>query len=146
MHIPLVPIVALLIPIIAIVGGLVAGIVGVLTRHRLAVLAMKERATAIEKGLDLSLLPPLPDVTAREANGTPRERTLRTARKLRITGIVIFAGGLGLALSLTVAPEAREQHLWAVGLVPALLGLGLEMAGRVARADAPPDDGSQPAA
>lgn len=46
---------------------------------------------------------------------------------LRIRGIVIFAAGLGLALSLAVVPETREKHLWAIGL-PALAGLGLEVA------------------
>ena len=145
MRLPLVPIIALLIPIVAIVGGIFAGIVGVLTRHRLAELAMKERATAIEKGLDLSLLPPLPGViAAEEADEEPRERVLRVARKLRLSGIVVFAAGLGLALSLAVVPETREEHLWAIGLVPVLVGLGLEVAGRVARVDAPPEDGSRP--
>ena len=59
-----VPFLVFAIPIIAIVGGITAGIVRTLGRQRLIELAQRERIAAIERGVDPSKLPPLPRPTS----------------------------------------------------------------------------------
>src|SRR5881397_1353510 len=55
-----IPIVALAIPIVAIIGGITAGIIRTLGRQRLIELAQRERIAAIERGVDPAKLTPLP--------------------------------------------------------------------------------------
>ena len=50
------------IPIVAIIGGITAGIVKSVHRQRLLELAQKERIAAIERGVDLEKLPDNPTV------------------------------------------------------------------------------------
>src|SRR5258705_4844462 len=73
-----VPIVALAIPIVAIVGGITAGIVRTLGRQRLVELAQRERIAAIERGIDPTKLPPLPAMM--DETGRYTMRGPRTAR------------------------------------------------------------------
>jgi hypothetical protein len=138
----LVPIVALAIPIVAIIGGITAGIVRTLGQQKIAELAMRERIAALEKGLDLARLPALPTVgDPGEASFhavTPRERALRTSQGLRIGGLVTVAGGTGLAVLLVAIPESRETLIWLIGLIPVLVGLALLAAGQMVRREAPP--------
>ena len=56
----LLPLVALAIPILAVTGGIIAGIVRAVGQQRLIELAHRERIAAIERGIDPSKLPPLP--------------------------------------------------------------------------------------
>ena len=67
----LIPIVAMFIPIVAIVGGITAAIFRTVGQQKVAEWAMKERIAAIEKGIDPATLPPLPVV------GDPAELAMR---------------------------------------------------------------------
>ena len=122
-----VPIIALSIPIVAIVGGITAGIVRTLGRQRLIELAQRERIAAIERGVDPSKLAPLP-VTALDDepetwNMSQYDRDRRRARGLMIGGIVTLAVGLGLMAFLNFI--SNEEHVWAVGIIPATVGVAL---------------------
>ncbi len=139
----LIPIVAMAIPIVAIVGGITAGIVRTLGQQKIAEMAMRERIAAIEKGLDPARLPPLPALVSSgeiDVRGrTARERALRTAQGLWIAGIITFAAGVGLTVMFFAFPEAGGHGRLAIGVLPACVGAGLAAAGWVVRLSAPPE-------
>jgi len=130
-------VVALFIPIVAIVGGITAAIFRTHGQQRIAELAMKERIAAIEKGLDPARLPPLPSVAdpgeLREGALDPHERAARTVQGLRIGGVVTCAAGLGVGALLHALPATGALNLWVVGLVPVFVGLALLLSSRLVR-------------
>ena len=110
------------IPIIAIAGGITAGIVRTLGQQRLAELAARERLAAIERGIDPAKLPPPPSLGGAStfmASNDPRHR----AQGLMIGGLVTLAVGIGL--SVLIWTNSEESHGWAVGLIPGLVGVAL---------------------
>jgi len=122
-----VPIVALSIPIIAIIGGITAGIVRTLGRQRLIELAQRERIAAIERGVDPAKLSPLPvsaiDDEPETWSMSQHERDRRRAQGLMIGGIVTLAVGLGLMAFLNIVDD--HGNAWAVGIIPATIGVAL---------------------
>jgi len=137
----LVPLMALSIPIVAIIGGITAGIVRTLGQQRLIELAQRERIAAIEKGIDPSKLPPLPVTGGSDDLAdmylTPHHAALRRAQGLLIGGLVTLAVGIGLGVMLYYV--ADEANVWSVGLIPALIGVALLVSSIIVRQSAPPD-------
>jgi hypothetical protein len=119
-----IPFLVFSIPIIAIVGGITAGIVRTLGQQRLAELAQRERIAAIERGIDPAKLPALP-----VAFGDPdlyssrSEWDARRAQGLMIGGLVLVAVGLSVGTFLELINE--ERHLWSIGLIPGSVGVAL---------------------
>ena len=121
----LVPLAAMAIPIVAIVGGITAGIVKTIGQQRLIELAQRERIAAIERGIDPSKLPPLP-VAGGDLMGTyltPQQHGRRLSQGLLIGGLVTLAAGISLGVFLRMI--ADEPGVWAVGLIPASVGAAL---------------------
>lgn len=122
-----VPIVALAIPIVAIVGGITAGIVRTLGRQRLIELAQRERIAAIERGVDPAKLAPLPVAALDDEPETwrinPYDRDRQRAQGLMVGGIVTVAVGLGLMAFLNFVED--NGNAWAVGILPAAVGVAL---------------------
>ena len=122
-----VPIVALSIPIVAIIGGITAGIIRTLGRQRLIELAQRERIAAIERGVDPAKLAPLPvaalDDEPETWNMSQFDRDRRRAQGLMIGGIVTLAVGLGLMAFLSIIED--HGNAWAVGIIPATIGVAL---------------------
>jgi hypothetical protein len=122
-----VPIVALSIPIVAIIGGITAGIIRTLGRQRLIELAQRERIAAIERGVDPAKLAPLPvaalDDEPEAWTMSQFDRDRRRAQGLMIGGIVTLAVGLGLMAFLNLVSD--HGNAWAVGIIPATVGLAL---------------------
>jgi hypothetical protein len=128
----LIPLAAFAIPIVAITGGLVMGIVRSLGRQRALELAQRERIACIERGIDPSKLPPI-NIGGQDAEGilafTERNGSpLRRAQGLLIGGIVTLFAGLGIAVFLGLIMQGHsgeEAYVWAVGLIPAFVGIAL---------------------
>jgi hypothetical protein len=112
---------AMSIPVVAIIGGITAGIIKTLGRQRLQELARRERIVAIERGLDPSQLPPIPPEDPGEIVTGPMSRS---RQGLLIGGLVILFAGLGLVVLLS-ALDTGEEGIWAVGAIPIGIGLAL---------------------
>jgi hypothetical protein len=122
-----VPFLVFSIPIIAIVGGITAGIVKTISRHRLIELAQRERIAMIEHGMDPSKLPPLPmSELANDASiMSPADDGRRLSQGLMIGGLVTFAVGISLGVLLYNVAGGAEGGTWSVGLIPAAIGIAL---------------------
>jgi hypothetical protein len=111
-----------LIPIVAIVGGITAGIVANVTRGRVRELEIRERIAMIERGM----VPPPesdPDAFDRRMHSMDARQRGHVAPRHRSAGVILIAIGLGLAVLLTYAGGAPEQGLGVGGFV-VILGLG----------------------
>ena len=122
------------VPIVAIIGGITAGIVKTLGHQRIIELAQRERIAAIERGVDPSKLAPLPIM---DEDNSPMYRTyaeyaLRRTHGLMIGGVVTLAVGLGLMVFLMIVAR-EESGAWAVGLIPAMVGVALLISAWVIR-------------
>ena len=120
-----VPFLVFSIPIIAIVGGITAGIVKTVSRHRIIELAQRERIAMIERGLDPSKLPPLPIGEIAEATPlvSQTEYARRRSQGLMIGGLVTLA--VGISLGVLLYNVADEAGVWSVGLIPGAIGVAL---------------------
>lgn len=127
------PILVFSIPIIAIVGGITAGIVKTISRHRIIELAQRERIAMIERGLDPSKLPPLPVNEINEDTPllSPADAARRRAQGLMIGGLVTLAVGLSLGVMLYYI--AGEPGVWSVGLIPIAIGVALLLSAMLVR-------------
>jgi predicted PurR-regulated permease PerM len=112
--------------IVAIIGGIMAGILKTQGQHRLVELAQRERIAAIERGIDPSKLPPLPLPAGTDELAamymSPRRAALHQAQSLLVGGLITFAVDLGFALTMLVLD--RTGRAWAVGLIPGFVGIG----------------------
>lgn len=108
---------ALLIPIVAIVGAFAVAIVGIVVGGKKKEHEHKERMLALEKGL------PLPE---------PPEETGLPYTGRRAAGFVFLGLGIALVVALWVVAGA-VGGVW--GLVPALIGIALLVAASVDKRD-----------
>jgi hypothetical protein len=141
----LIPIFAMAIPVVAIVGGISAGVVRMVLKARMLELHQRERIAAIERGVDPATLPPPPVDPEGDDRifYTPRQVALNRSRGLMVGGIVTLAVGIGLGLMLGLLNDGSER-VWAVGLIPALVGVGLLISSAYMRKAADEDHGSAP--
>ena len=116
------------VPLVAIAGGILAGILKTHGQQRLMELAQRERIAAIEKGLDVSLLPSIVPETL-----TPRAAALRRVHGLLIGGFVSLGAGIGLSLTMLFLPAHDGGDAWSIGFVPACVGIALLVAARAVR-------------
>jgi hypothetical protein len=114
-------VVALLIPIVAVVGGMAIAIVGVITKSKEEELKHKERIIAMEKGI------PIPE----SAPCQPKAEKPRYLA-IRAWGLVITLIGIAIMASVGIGSDLRNG-IW--GLIPTALGIGLLLAGRLEKRD-----------
>ena len=114
-------VVALLIPIVAVVGGMAIAIVGVITKSKEEELKHKERIIAMEKGI------PVPEMPA-PAQRKEKPRYLA----IRAWGLVITLIGIAVMISISIGSDLRNG-IW--GLIPTGLGVGLLLAAMFERKD-----------
>ena len=130
-------IMALTIPIIAIIGGITVGIIKSIGRQRMQELAQRERIAAIERGMDISKLPP---PTMSDPDDLPGPVS-RTRQGLLIGGVVTLFAGAGLSFMLLFI--AGDEGVWAVGAIPIAVGAGLILSYKLIR-PIPNDSGTNP--
>lgn len=111
-------VVAVSIPVIAIMGGIALAIVAVIMGGRKKELEHKERILAMEKGLEL---PP-----AKVIEKAPKYSGTRTA------GFVLLFLGLTLWFAISVA-EGFRDGVW--GLLPAAIGAGMLVGAHLEKTD-----------
>ncbi|MFI5370963.1 MAG: DUF6249 domain-containing protein [Candidatus Eisenbacteria bacterium] len=134
-----VPFLIFTIPIIAIVGGIATGIIRTMGRQRLVELAQQERIAAIQRGVDPAQLPPIhPDLFG-DSPFSPQESDRRRHEGLLIGGIVTLFTGIGIAMFLWILRPDGERYVWAVGIIPMAVGLGLLLSAMIVRPAAGPD-------
>ena len=117
-----VPIMIFAIPIVAVVGGITAGIVKTLARQRTIELAQRERIAAIERGIDPSKLPPVPVMQEEWSSGSHFGGYHNRAQGLMIGGIITMFAGAGVATFLYFVAGDR---VWTVGLIPGFVGVAM---------------------
>ena len=119
------PVLVFSIPILAIAGGITAGIVKTMSRHRIIELAQRERIAMIERGLDPSKLPPLPisEIAEDSPMLSASDAARRRSQGLMIGGLVTLAVGISLGVMLYYV--ADEPGVWSVGLIPVAIGVAL---------------------
>lgn len=119
----------LLIPIVAIVGGLAVAIVSIALDYKKKSqwleLHHRERLAAIERGTEL---PPLPAGFFGER--APADAATRRARQVR-WGLVLAFGGAAIALAQYLNGDA-DNAAWS--LVPIAVGLALLVSARLSPA------------
>ena len=125
----LVPLLVFAIPIVAIIGGITAGIVKTLGQQRLLELAHRERLAAIERGVDPAKLPDVPTPEAATLRalgelGLGESSPERHAQGLMIGGLVTLAVGISLGIFRYLVADG-DHNVWAVGLIPASIGIAL---------------------
>ena len=107
-------VIAISIPILAVVGGVLIAITAIITKGRQKEQEHRERVLAIEKGM----APPTPPVET--------ERPKYSSR--RANGLVMTGIGLALTIAMWVE-DGADNGVW--GLIPLFIGLGLLIAGSI---------------
>ena len=125
------PLFALSIPIIAIIGGITAGIVRMIHRQRAFELLQRERIAAIERGLDPDKIASLQRPLIYDDHGLYTDPAMAAERRrqgLMIGGIVTLFVGIAVGIFLygiTGGHHGEEEQVWMVGLIPAAVGVAL---------------------
>jgi Domain of unknown function (DUF6249) len=115
MNTPATEIIAVMIPIVAIVMGIGIGMLTLFLDYRkkreMFALHHKERLAAIEKGMDVPPLPP-------EFFQDPRRRPRSQSDYLR-RGLIMLL--IGIAITVALYSSSRRDYLW--GLLPIAFGV-----------------------
>ena len=111
-----------IIPIVAIVGGILAGMVATVTRARVRELEIRERIAMIERGM---VPPPESDPEAFDRRMYAIQQVHRghVAPRHRSAGVILIAVGLGMMVLLTYAGGVPREALGIGGFI-VILGLG----------------------
>lgn len=106
---------AMLIPILGIVGGLALGALSILKAARVRRLQHEERMAAIEKGIELPVF---------------EEPAKKKREDLRKTGLIMTGIGSAITLSLWVV-GGWNAGVW--GSIPLFIGIALLISAKFAR-------------
>lgn len=106
-------VIGVMIPIVALFGGVIIAIVAIIAGAKTKELKHKEKIVAMEKGIEL------PEETV-------KERPVHAGR--RAAGMVFVGLGLSLTIAIWVAAGAIGG-VW--GLVPLFIGIGLLIAAAI---------------
>jgi len=130
-----------LIPIVAIAGGILAGIVATVTRARVRELEIRERIAMIERGM---VPPPESDPAEfdRRMHSMERIQQGHRAPRHRSAGVILVSVGLGMIVLLTYAGGVPREALGIGGFI-VILGLGFFVNSLFASAPVPPPPVSQ---
>jgi len=123
-----VPLMAMSIPIVAIVGGITAGIVRMIQRQRAFEMIQRERIAAIERGLDPDKIASLQRPLLYDDHGVYTDPAMAAAHRrqgLLIGGLVTLFVGVALSVFLYGVTDHEDHGVWLVGMIPAAVGVAL---------------------
>jgi hypothetical protein len=120
------PVMVFAIPIVAVGGGILAGIVKTVSAHRLMEAAVRERMALIARGVDPARIPAVPlDAGLAGFGAWPLVEYARfRAQGLLIGGFVTLAGGLALGAFIGMM-DGWDEGSWTFGLIPVAIGIAL---------------------
>ncbi len=116
----IVPFMIFAIPVIAVAGGIMAGVIKTVSAHRLMEAAVRERMALVARGIDPSKIPPPGSAWLMSLPDSPRYR----AQGLLIGGVVTLAGSLAW-LGVVAAVGDWEDGTWGVAVIGASVALAL---------------------
>ena len=127
-----VPFLVFAVPVVAIAGGILAGIIKTISRHRLMEVAVRERMALVARGVDPARIPGLP---AGVGTGllpllSFADHSRLRAQGLLVAGFVTLAGGASIALVGGVL-DSWDLSDWGLGVVAASIGLALILSGLI---------------
>jgi len=140
-----VPFMIFAIPVVAVAGGILAGVIKTVSAHRLMEAAVRERMALVARGIDPSKIPPPGDAGLAgswlmSSPDYPRYR----AQGLLIGGVATLAGSLAW-LGVTAALRSWEDGDWGIAVVAGSVALALILSGLIimprGRQGAPPHAG-----
>ncbi|GJM44357.1 MAG: hypothetical protein DHS20C21_11990 [Gemmatimonadota bacterium] len=100
----------MLIPVVAIIGGITAGVIKSNARHRLLELAQRERIVALERGIDPERLPKIEYPHDPSDNGmTFEQKQIRRSELLRVWGLIVTGFGGAMFIGIGAAEGFRES-------------------------------------
>src|SRR5262245_42322110 len=117
------PLLLVLIPIVAIIGGITSGIVRTLSRQKMIELAQRERIAAIERGIDPSKLPPLPMFDSADLCGSSDQWARRRSQRMMVAGVIFMSLSIGIFFVARVTEPDKEN--WVAAVIPACVGIAL---------------------
>jgi hypothetical protein len=123
-----VPLMAMSIPIVAIVGGITAGIVRMIQRQRAFEMIQRERIAAIERGLDPDKIASLQRPLLYDDHGVYTDPGMAAEHRrqgLLIGGLVTLFVGIALSVFLYGVAGHEDHAVWLVGMIPAAVGVAL---------------------
>ena len=123
-----VPLMAMSIPIVAIVGGITAGIVRMIQRQRAFEMVQRERIAAIERGLDPDKIASLQRPLLYDDHGVFTDPVMAAEHRrqgMMIGGLVTLFVGIALSVFLYGVADHEEHRVWLVGMIPAAVGVAL---------------------
>jgi hypothetical protein len=127
----LVPFLVFAVPLVAIAGGILAGIIKTVSSHRLMEVVVRERMALIARGVDPAKIPASAGAALAGASLlSMRDVTRLRAQGLLVAGFVTLAGGASFAI-VTGALNSWESGDWGVGVVAASIGLALLLSGAI---------------
>jgi hypothetical protein len=129
-----VPFLVFAVPIVAIAGGILAGIIKNISAHRLMEVAVRERMALIARGVDPARIPSL---SAGAGSAlfpllSFADHSRFRAQGLLIGGFVTLLGGIALGVFLGLV-ESWESREWTVALVPVSIGIALLVSSAIVR-------------
>ena len=123
-----VPLMAMSIPIVAIVGGITAGIVRMIQRQRAFEMVQRERIAAIERGLDPDKIASLQRPLLYDDHGVFTDPVMAAEHRrqgMMIGGLVTLFVGIALSVFLYGVADHEDHRVWLVGTIPAAVGVAL---------------------
>ena len=126
-----VPFLVFAIPVVAVAGWILAGIIRTVSAHRLMEAIVRERMALVARGVDPGKIP----ASAGGALGGTSLLSLREATRLRAQGLLVggfvtLAGGTSFALvTRALGSPEWEGGDWSLGVVAASIGLALILSG-----------------
>lgn len=126
-----VPFLLFAIPVIAVAGGILAGVIRQVSAHRLLEAAVRERMALVARGVDPAAIPALSGVGG--MFGSFADQSRLRAQGLLVGGLVTLLGGLafGVFMGLT---DSWQSHEWTFALVPVAIGVALLASSAIVRA------------